>query len=107
MTNKRDWDSFVRSKERFRCGDYFNTNKTELFNFWLDSGKSWDACVLHVDRVHQTKNESKKGWTAFQGWDLVDKYGKDRGEEMICRRTEENLFNKDDMYPDDPMEACL
>ncbi|CAK9073155.1 unnamed protein product [Durusdinium trenchii] len=105
VTNKRDWDTFVRSKERFRMTDYFNSNKVELFNFWLDSEKSWDACALHVQRLHETKHQSKKGWVAIQGRELVTKYGEDRAKEIMNRRTEEGMYYKDDLYPDDANEV--
>lgn len=60
VTNKRDWDSFVRSKERFRVHDFFQSNKVECFNMWLDSGKSWDEAALQVERLHKVKNESAR-----------------------------------------------
>ncbi|CAK9005889.1 Uncharacterized protein SCF082_LOCUS8785 [Durusdinium trenchii] len=91
-------------RERFRMTDYFNSNKVELFNFWLDSEKSWDACALHVQRLHETKHQSKKGWVAIQGRELVTKYGEDRAKEIMNRRTEEGMYYKDDLYPDDANE---
>lgn len=107
MTNKCDWDSFVRSKERFRVYDYFQSNKLELFNFWLDSGKSWQTCQLHVERIQSQSNESRKGWIAMQGRDLKLKFGDDRGKEIIQKRREEGMWYEDDLYPTDENEPCL
>ena len=70
MTNKKEWDSFVRSKGRFKVHEYYSANKVECFNMWLDSQKCWDTVAIKVERMHSESVESTKGWVAQQGKDI-------------------------------------
>lgn len=99
-TNKKEWDSFVRSKERFRVHEYYSTKKLELFNMWLDSGKSWDQTVLKVKGIHQDASTAKSGWIAMQGRDIKAKLGTDKGEQVITSRKDAGLYYKDADFPD-------
>lgn len=65
----------MRSKERFKMGDYFETHKNECFGIWLDSNKSWDAVKLHVQRIHQSVNESSRGYISMKGRTIKEQYG--------------------------------
>ena len=96
VTDKREWDTFVRSKERFRMFDYFQSNKVELFNIWLDSGKNWDQCQLHVKRSQESRNSSTRGWTSIQGRDIKAKYPAEKAKTLM-----ETRYNAG-MYYDDP-----
>lgn len=105
MTNKRDWDTFVRSKQRFRVYEYSQSNKLECFNLWLDSDKSWDAIKLHVDRIHQQENCSKRGWVSVQGRDIRAKYPEDKANQLIASRKQEGLYYEDPDFPGDDDET--
>ena len=47
--------------------DYFEKNKLELFNFWLDNDKNWEECKLYVDRIHESKNPDEQGIHLYEG----------------------------------------
>lgn len=99
-TNKKDWDSFVRSKERFRVHEFYSTKRLELFNMWLDSGKSWDSTVLKVKRIHQEAAHAKSGWIAMQGRDIKAKLGNEKGEQIMKSRKDAGLYYLDSDFPD-------
>ena len=107
MTNKKEWDSFVRSQGRFRVHDYFTNNKIDCFNMWLDQGKSWDNVVLAVSRLHTTQNESTKGMTSIQGKDLKQTHTPEKYEALIKARKESGMWYPSTDFPDDPDETQL
>lgn len=105
MTNKREWDRFVRSKERFRVHSYYQSNKVELFNLWLDSNQSWDATVVKVDRIVSQTNESKKGWISVRGKKIIEEFGEEKGNQIIQSRTASGLYYNCDDFPEDVMDS--
>ena len=106
-TNKKEWDKFVRSKERFRVHDYFQANKVELFNFWLDSNQSWDACQLHVQRSQEHENESKRGWVSVQGRDIRAKYPEAKAKQLMDARKADGMYYEDPDFPGDDDDSWL
>ena len=106
MTNKRDWDSFVRSKQRFRVHNYFQSNKVELFNIWLDEGKNWDRTCLEVSRIQSQTNEAKKGWISMQGKDIKKQYDEQKAKRIIESRVSAGLYYECEDFPQDEDDPC-
>ena len=106
VTNKREWDSFVRSKERFRVHSYFQGHKVELFNIWLDSEKSWDKTVLEVERIQTHSNEAKKGWHSVQGKTLKLQYSAEKAQSIMCQRVKDGMYYDCGDFPGDEDETC-
>ena len=106
VTNKRDWDSFVRSKERFRVHSYFQSNGIELFNIWLDCDKSWDRTSLEVQRIQTHTNEAKKGWHSVQGKTLKQQYNPEKAQAIFSQRVKDGLFYDCEDFPGDEDETC-
>ena len=104
VTHKREWDKFVRSKERFKVYGFYQSNKLDLFSIWLDSGMSWDKASLEVQRQHKSINEAKKGWEAKKGKDIMAQYGETKGKQVIASRMQQSLFYGDEDFPTDEME---
>ena len=94
----------MRSKERFRVHDFYTTNRLELFDMWLDSGKNWDSVVLQVQRKHETSHASKSGWEAKKGRTIKAEMGETKGAELIKIRTEAGMYYTDPDFPDDDNE---
>ncbi len=109
MTNKKDWDQFVRSKERFRLHDLSAKNKVEYFNLWLDCDKSWDSAVAAVKRKQSQKNKASKGWTAIQGKTLRTQLTAEKFTTLTQSRVQNGLYYDDDDFPGDEDETltCL
>lgn len=107
VTNKKEWDSFVRSKERFKVHEFFASNRVELFNMWLDQGKNWDATVLAVKRKHLTKNQAIQGMTAVQGKDIKKQYTPDKATAIIQSRKTSGMWYPCQDFPDDEDETQL
>ena len=101
VTNKRDWDTFVRSKGRFKVHDYFQSSKLECFNMWLDSGKDWDQVALEVERIHSNEVKAKRGWVAVQGTKLIKQRGEEKARKIINARREQGQFYPDEDFPED------
>ena len=106
MTNKKEWDRFVRSKERFRVHGYFQTNKVELFNIWMDNEGSWDRTCLEVERIQSQSNEAKKGWYSVQGKTIRKDYEKEKAEAIITSRTNAGLYYDCPDFPNDVDDTC-
>ena len=106
-THKREWDAFVRSagnRSKFpvQLSEFYTTNKIELFNFWLDSGRDWQSCVLKVERTVEAKNRATKGWEAVQGKDLRKQYTtKEKFDKVVEARKSAGLYYEDDDFPGD------
>ena len=100
MTNKKDWDSFVRSKGRFKVHEFYEANKIECFNMWLDSGKEWDQVKLKVDRLHEQRTEAKRGMIATQGKDLKKTHTEEKAQQIMAARKASGLW-----YPSDDFEG--
>lgn len=106
MTNKRDWDRFVRqagSRSKFpvALSEHFNSAKTDLFNMWLDSGKCWTKTSMMVERANEAKNKSTKGWEAIQGRDLRAKYSEEKFNKLVQLRKEQGLYYEDPDFEGD------
>ena len=95
----------MRSKERLRVSDYFQSNKVELFNIWLDSGKDWDHVKLYVDRVYAQVNQSTRGYVSVKGRDLKEQYGETKGQQLIDSRKSSGCWYADDDFPTDPDDS--
>ena len=110
MTNKPEWDAFVRSaanRKKFpvSLAETFNSQKVELFNMWLDSGKDWSRTKLQVERQNEMRNQSIKGWTAIQGKVLKEKLGEEKWKTVLAKRKASGLFYEDDDFPGDDLDA--
>lgn len=105
MTNKREWDSFVRSKERYRVFDYYQKNRIECFNIWLESGKSWDSVALHVEREHAQSTEAKSGWIAIQGKTLKQTHSEEKFRNLVNNRKSSGLWYPSEDFADDDDET--
>ena len=81
--------------------DYFQQNKVELFNCWLDNEQSWDKCKIMVDRIHEQQNESKRGWISMQGRDIKARYPAQKATQIIESRKSEGLYYEDPDFPGD------
>lgn len=95
----------MRSKQRFRVYDYFEANRVELFNMWLDSDKNWDEIKVKVDRLHENTNEASKGFISVKGRDIKKQYGDERGQQIMDARVESGMYYKDDDFPEDPNDS--
>ena len=104
VTHKREWDKFVRSKERFKVFDFYQSNKLDLFAIWLDSDMSWDKACLQVERLHKTTNEATKGWIAVKGKKIIAEYGETKGRQLMASRMQSSLYYDDDDFPQDELE---
>lgn len=104
MTNKRDWDQFVRSKDRFKVHEYFVNNRTDCFNIWLDSDKNWDSVKLHVDRLHAAQTKSKRGFIAIQGKDLKKTHTEQKALAIISARKASGMWYASEDFEDDDDE---
>ena len=98
-TNKRDWDKFTRSKEKYRVYEYYQSNRVELFNLWLDENKSWDAVALSVERIHKQQNESKRGWITIQGKELKKSHEPAKLEKLIQLRKSSGMWYESEDFP--------
>lgn len=106
MTHKREWDKFVRSKERYRIHSYYQSNKLELFGIFLDSGCCWDTTCLAVERKQSQTNEAKRGWIAKRGKDIKIEYGEEKGLQIIASRTSAGLYYESEDFPNDADDTC-
>ena len=107
VTNKREWDSFVRSNGRFKVHDFYQNSKLECFNMWLDCGKSWDAVALQVKRKHEEETESSRGWIAKQGRTLKEEKGAEKAAKIMQARRNAGMYYEDEDFPGDEDELSL
>ena len=107
MTNKKEWDSFVRSNGRFKVHDFFSAQKVECFNLWLDSGKSWDTVKLKVERMHAESVESTRGWVAQQGKDIRKNHSDEKAEAIFKARKASGLWYPSEDFPDDDDDTSI
>ncbi|CAK9085117.1 unnamed protein product, partial [Durusdinium trenchii] len=110
MTNKREWDTFCRQakskgKMPVELSDMFVSQKTELFNLWLDSNYSWKECALAVERQRREVAESKRGWKAVQGKELKKQYTPEKWQKLRDKRIQQGLVYKDDDFGSDEEET--
>lgn len=108
VTNKRQWDTFVRSaksKMPSNLADYFCTKKTECFNLWLEAGCDWDSCAMEFERLQEQKSQTKRSLKAVQGKVLKERYTAEKWEKVKKARKDANMFYWDDDFPDDEDEA--
>eukprot|EP00435_Cladocopium_sp_Y103_P061461 s1366_g23.t1 len=111
-TNKREWDAFMRqtqnrSKFPIALSEYLQTNKTDLFNFWMDSGKNWNEVQLKVNRSVEAKNTASKGWEAVQGKTLRERYTEEKFDRLVAARKAAGLFYEDEDFPGDEDDPYL
>lgn len=112
MSHKPEWDAFVRSaanRKKFpvALAETFNSQKVELFNMWLDSGKDWNRTQLLVERQSEMRNQSIKGWTAVQGKALKQQYGDDEAkfQTIVAKRKASGLYYEDEDFPGDDLDT--
>lgn len=101
MTNKKDWDSFVRSKGRFKVHDFYQNNRIDCFNMWLDCEKNWDQVSLAVERLHQHETEAKQGMIAIQGKTIKATHSKEKADAIIEARKQNGMWYASEDFPDD------
>ncbi len=85
--------------------DYLQSNKTDLFNFWMDSDKDWKKVELKVQRSVENENTSTKGWEAVQGKILRQKFTEEKFQKLITARKASGLWYEDDDFPADDDES--
>ena len=107
VTHKKEWDSFCRSKERFKVHEYYQSNKLECFNMWLNSGKSWDAVALQVERSHQQQHESTQGWISVQGKEIKKQFNEEKAASLIASRKQSGMYYESTDFPNDDDETFL
>ena len=111
MSHKKEWGQFVRqaANKKFpsNLSSYYANSKVELFNFWLNSSKNWDACQLLVKRSTENKNSNLRGWEAVQGKTLRDRYSQDKFDRIVKARQDAGLFYEDEDFPGDVDETWL
>lgn len=75
----------------------------------MDFNEDWDKVSAEVERYMESKNVSRKQWTAIQAKVLEQRYADDpaKFDEVIKQRKDAGLFYLDDMFPNDPMDWCL
>ena len=109
VSNKREWDTFMRqtSGKKFplALADYLQSNKTDLFNFWMDSDKDWKKVELKVQRSVENENTSTKGWEAVQGKILRQKFTEEKFQKLITARKASGLWYEDEDFPADDDES--
>lgn len=97
-----------KSKLPASLSQYHKSNRVELFNFWLDSGKDWNQTALRVERHLEGKNSSKRGWEAVQGKELRKRFtDEEKFKKLISSRKQSGMFYTDDDFPDDDDETQL
>lgn len=96
-----------RSKFPAALADQFATNKTELFNLWLDSGKKWDQVELKVKRSVENRNKATKGWQAVQGKELRAKFSAEKFDKIVQTRKANGMYYEDEDFPGDDDESHL
>ena len=106
-THKREWDQFCRaaanrSKFPVALSEQFVQGKTELFNLWMDSGKSWDQTVVQVKRKQELEHKATKGWEAVRGSDLRKRYSsEEKFTKVVNARKASGLYYEDEDFPGD------
>ena len=78
--------------------------KVELFNIWLENQMDWDRVSMKVERENRTSNLNRAEWEAVQAKTLRASYTEDQFNDLIKKRTEANLYYKDEDFPEDPEE---
>lgn len=80
----------------------------------MDFNEDWDRVSAEVERYMESKNVSRKQWTAVQAKVLKHRYADDEAkfDEVIKQRKDAGLYYLDDMFPNDDMdwrldEICL
>lgn len=107
MTHKKEWDQFVRSKDRFRLHDLHAKNKVEYFNLWMDCDKDWDSTVAAVKRKQSQKNKASKGWTTIQGKTLKTQLTPEKFATLTASRVQKGLYFDDEDFPGDEDEPLI
>ena len=112
QSNKREWDKFdrqCRNRNVFpsSLAPYLVKKKVELFNWWLDADQVWDKVVMIAERGQESKNLSRKQWTAVQVKELRKQFSAEKVEDLLQKRYSAGLWYKDDDYPDDLEERCF
>ena len=112
-THKKDWDKFDRQIKQSGFPQSLTPflkrgKKVDLFGIWLDNGEDWDRVTCHVDRYMESRNLSRKQWTAVQAKVLKSCYNDDeKFNAVIKQRSDAGLFYLDDMFPNDPLDWVL
>ena len=70
----------------------------------MEAGRSWDKARLLITRTHKSENESKAGWLAKAGKDLVKEYGDVKAKVLMEKRFAAGLYYNHEDFPDDEME---
>ena len=95
-----------KSKLPASLSQYHKSNRTELFNFWLDSGKDWGQTALRVERHMEGKNSTTRGWHAVQGKELRKRFSdEEKYKKLISARRQAGMYYQDDDFPDDDEET--
>lgn len=109
VTNKLEWDKFMRQssgrKFPIALSDYLQSNKVDLFNFWLDADQDWKKTELKVQRSVENENVATKGWEAVQGKILRQKFTEDKFNTLIASRKSAGLWYEDEDFPGDMDES--
>lgn len=96
-----------RSKFPVALSEYLQTNKTELFNLWVDSGKNWNEVQLRVTRSVEARNTASRGWEAIQGKTLRERLTPEKFEKLVSSRKASGMYYEDEDFPNDDDDPCL
>ena len=110
VSHKREWDTFNRqAKTRMpaNLNSMYTASKQDLFNMWMDVNMDWTACSLEVERRHEQKNVSTRGWVAKQGKELRSSYSDDKFQLLVSKRKEQGLYYEDPDFPGDLDEPWM
>lgn len=85
--------------------EFYEGNKVECFNMWLDSGKEWDQVKIKVDRLHEQRTEAKRGMVAMQGKDIKKNHSEEKAQKIIAARKAAGLWYPSDDFEEDDDET--
>lgn len=75
---------------------------------WMDSDKDWQKTVLQVERAHEARNKTTKGWGAVQGKELRKRFQDDaKFQSLVAKRQSQGLYYEDEDFPGDVDETQL
>ena len=112
-THKNEWATFNRQTQNrkvfpVQLSNMLVKNKQDLFQTWMECGKSWDKVAMKVDRSVTQKNRSLSGWIAKQVKTLKEDYNDpDKLQKLLKNRIDSGLFYNDADFPDDENDPFL
>ena len=85
--------------------EYAQSNKNEMFTFWVDSGRNWSETHMFAERIHEEQTEASRGWDSMRGKDIKAKYGTEKALKLMESRTAQGWWYEDPDFPGDSDDA--